>query len=66
MSLLEEEKLKRDLSDIVRLAGGNGKTNRMVDAETWGPTTSHRVESLSGSTPRFIRTSLPCASISKR
>lgn len=34
MSLLEEEKLKRDLSDIVRLAGGNGKTNRMVDAET--------------------------------
>ena len=36
MSLLEEGKLKRDLSDIFRSAGGNGRTNRMVGAETWG------------------------------
>ncbi len=36
MSLLEEERLKRDLSDIVWLAGGNGRIDRMVGAEISG------------------------------
>lgn len=46
MSLSEEGRLKRDLSDIVRFAGGNGRINRTIGAETSGTykrTKSHRV-----------------------
>ena len=36
MSLLAEGRLKRDLSDMVRLAGGNVRMNRTVRAKISG------------------------------
>ena len=61
MSLLDEERLKRDLNVMIRLVGRNGRiNNRAVGAQTTGmqQLTSHHRESIRQQ-PELARTNMP-------